>query len=80
MFISYLGSGDKNIYALNIDNENIETLGMYDGYFDIIWPNNQINEEKFFIMTILKEGGNSLKLIKISITVREKIILELVIL
>ena len=72
MFISYLGSGDKNIYALNIDNKNIETLGMYDGYFDIIWPNNQINEEKFFIMTILKEGGNSLKLIKISITVREK--------
>ena len=69
MFISYLGSGDKNIYALNIDNENIETLKMPNEYFDIIWPNNKINEEKFFIIAIFK-NVNDLKIDKISITVK----------
>ena len=42
---------------------------MPNEYFDIIWPNNKINEEKFFIIAIFK-NVNDLKIDKISITVK----------
>ena len=71
MFISYLGSDDKNIYAIHLDDEKLEALEMHNGYYDIIWPKEINNPEKFYVMALLKDGSG-LVLGRIGITVGDK--------
>ena len=72
MFISYLGSDDKNIYAIHLDDEKLEALEMHNGYYDIIWPTKIIFPEKFYVIALLKDD-TGLILGRVGITLRDKV-------
>lgn len=71
LFISYLSSTDKNIYVLNKNNGySWEDLPMHSGYFDILWPSQEINKEEAYIVAILLEGNN-IQLVKIKMSITD---------
>ena len=71
ILISYLGSDDVNIYSLNIKDGEWESLPMYSGYLDILWPNKEINEDNFYLTVILLNSSDII-LGKINITINDK--------
>ena len=71
ILLSYLGSDDVNLYSLNIDDGEWESLPMFSGYFDILWPSKEINDDNFYLTAILMNTSQII-LGRINTTVKNK--------
>ena len=67
IFMSYLYSKDKFIYIFR-KGKNWEKHEMHDGYLDIIWPNGEAIENRFFLFSIITTI-DSIKLGRIEVNI-----------